>query len=177
MGEVTIVGLAEIKYTQAEDDVLLALGVGACIVVCAFDPRTGRAGMAQVVLPESYDEQSLPAKYVDLAIPSLVRGLIGPDNDPGQVRVALIGGAELSAFHGHGIRVEIGRRNVDAARTALEQLKIRSCAEDCGGNAARTVQFAGDGKIRIKVIGKPEQEGINLNLPAMNDRQREYAAV
>ena len=47
MGEAIMVGLAEIKFTQSPDDVLIALGLGSCISVCAYDAQASVAAGAR----------------------------------------------------------------------------------------------------------------------------------
>lgn len=51
--------------------------------------------------------------------------------------------------------MNIGKRNVEAAKKILDELKIPIVAEDTGGNYGRTIIFySEDGRLEIKTIGK-----------------------
>jgi chemotaxis protein CheD len=162
MGEAIMVGLAEIKFTQSQDDVLIALGLGSCISVCAYDPEARIAAMAHVVLPESTDNDSAAGKFADTAIPHLLESFAKLGASAERIRVALAGGAQLFAFHGTGVRLEIGTRNSEAVKAALEKARLTVVATDLGGSAGRTVHLTGDGRMRVKVIGKTELELVHL---------------
>lgn len=162
MGEAIMVGMAEVKFTQSPDDVLIALGLGSCISVCAYDRGANIAGMAHVVLPESHDTESAPGKFADTAIPFLLQSLIDLGASPDRVRVAIAGGAQLFAFQGTGVRLEIGPRNMQAIKVALERANLRVVADDLGGTAGRTVQLTGNGKVKVKSVGKTEQDLVDL---------------
>ena len=49
MADSLMVGMAEVKTNVKPDDILMALGLGSCVGICAFDPQTGIAGLAHVV--------------------------------------------------------------------------------------------------------------------------------
>jgi chemotaxis protein CheD len=165
MGEAIMVGLAEIKFTQSPEDVLIALGLGSCISVCAFDPLTRIAAMAHIVLPESNDTESSAGKFANTAIPSLIESFVQLGAAASRIRVAIAGGAQLFALHGTGVRLEIGPRNSAAVKAALEAARLTVLASDVGGSAGRTVHLSGDGRVRVKVLGKAEQELVHLGQP------------
>jgi len=51
--------------------------------------------------------------------------------------------------------MNIGKRNVEAAKKVLQDLGISIVAEDTGGNYGRTIIFySEDGRLEIKTIGK-----------------------
>ena len=165
MGEAIMVGMASVKVTRSPDDILIALGLGSCISVCAYDPRAQVVGMAHVVLPNSTGNEGPAGKFADTAIPLLLRNLLDLGASASTVRIAIVGGAQLFAFHGKGARLEIGLRNVEAVKTALEKAGLTIVAEDLGGSAGRTVQLTGDGQVRVKIIGRAERELVSLGQP------------
>jgi chemotaxis protein CheD len=165
MGEAIMVGMAEIKFTQSPDDILIALGLGSCISVCAYDPQAGVAGMAHVVLPDSEGQEGPVGKFADTAIPFLLQNLLDLGASASGIRIAIIGGAQLFAFHGKGVRLEVGPRNAHAIKTALEKAALTLVSEDLGGSAGRTVQLTGDGRVRVKVTGRVERELVSLGQP------------
>jgi chemotaxis protein CheD len=162
MGEAIMVGMAEIKVTTSPDDILIALGLGSCVGICAYEPNVGVAGMAHVVLPESQGNESANGKFADTAIPGLIRQMVEMGAVTSRIRIAIVGGAQLFAFNGTGVRLEIGPRNARAVTAALEKACIPVVATDLGGSAGRTVHLTGDGRVRLKVIGTAERELISL---------------
>ena len=158
MGEAIMVGMAEVKVTRSRENVLIALGLGSCIGVCAFDPVSKVFGMAHVVLPDSGGNDTAPCKFADKAIPHIIEMMKESGASPGSIKVAIAGGASLFAFNGNGPRMDIGPRNSVAVKSALDKLAIRLSAVDVGGSAGRTVYFDGEGRIRVKTLGQGERE-------------------
>lgn len=165
MAEAIMVGMAEIKLTRSPDDILIALGLGSCIAICAYEPHARIAGMAHVVLPESSGIQTSAGKYADTAIPLLLENLVKQGATAYRIRVAIVGGAQLFGFNGNGVRLEVGTRNAQAVKAALEAAKLSIVATDIGGSAGRTVQLTGDGRVRVKAIGRGEHEVVSLGQP------------
>lgn len=169
MGEAIMVGMAEIKVTRTAEDVLIALGLGSCIGVCLYDPQAQVAGMAHVVLPDSTGYETQPSKFADTAVPLLIQEMERLGATPGRLRAALAGGAQLFAFNGPGPRLEIGPRNAAAVQAAIQQHKICVAASDLGGTSGRTIYFTGEGRVRVKTIGKGERELIMLGAGGVLD--------
>src|SRR5579871_766398 len=157
-----MVGMAEYKVTRKSGEVLVALGLGSCIGVCAFDPTARVAGMAHVVLPQSAGHEQSPGKFADTAIPLLIAQMVQQGASPARLRVALAGGAQLFALGGSGPRMEIGARNAAAVQEILERSRIPIIASDVGGKTGRTVHLFTDGRVRVKTIGQGERDLITL---------------
>jgi chemotaxis protein CheD len=160
MGEIKVVPLAD---ADGEPPVLVAIGVGSCIAVCAYDRFARVAGMAHVVLPESGGHDERPGKYADTAIPVLLEemALYGAVNR--RITVAIAGGAQIFQFGGAASRLEIGSRNADAVRQVLRQHRVTPAAEDVGGKNGRSVRFhVENGLVRIKSLGVGERDLIVL---------------
>lgn len=162
MGEAIMVGMAEVKVSRSQEDVLIALGLGSCIGVCAYDVKARVAGMAHIVLPDSAGFDASPSKFADTAIPHLLEMMIHRGAAANRIRVAIVGGAQLFAFHGSGPRLDIGPRNTTAVKAVLEQCGLELAAVDVGGTAGRSVHMSGDGRVRVRTIGKGERELASL---------------
>jgi chemotaxis protein CheD len=162
MGEAIMVGMAQVKVTQSRDDLLIALGLGSSICICAFDAQASIAAMAHVVLPENHDNETAAGKYADTAIPLLIESMSRNGATSGRIQAAIVGGAQLFAFNGAGVRLEIGPRNIEAVRQALEGACVPVVAADLGGTAGRSVHLTGDGRVRVKVLGRGETELVHL---------------
>lgn len=141
-GSVRTVGMGEIAVARTKER-LQCIGLGSCLAILAFDAETGRAGLAHAVLPRPLDtkEQSGPAKYASLAIRGLVSALMEDGGDLTEVRVALVGGAQLltgAATRGSSLP-QLGERNVEEARLQIRAFGFALVAEDIGGSIGRTV--------------------------------------
>lgn len=162
MGEAIMVGMAEVKVTQSADDMLIALGLGSSICICAFDAQASIAAMAYVVLPENHNNETAAGKYADTAVPLLIEMMSRNGAAADRIRAAIIGGAQLFAFNGTGVRLEIGARNIEAVKAALQAERVPVAATDLGGSTGRSVHLTGDGRVRVKVLGKGETDLVHL---------------
>jgi chemotaxis protein CheD len=122
---------------------LVAYGLGSCVAICLFDPATGVAGMAHVVLPGADPSEQPNPKFAGSALPALVREMaaLGSRRDARRFHARLVGGAQVLAIGGGGSLPRIGEKNAEAVRQALRQAAIPVRAEDLGGGAGRTVRF------------------------------------
>ena len=162
MGEAIMIGMAEVKVTRSPDDVLMALGLGSCIGVCAYDPQAQVAGMAHVVLPSSVGFDPSPGKFADTAIPLLLERMTEWGADEARIQVALVGGAQIFAGNGVKSQLDIGVRNAEAVLSALHSRGIPVLAQDLGGYAGRTISLIANGLVRVKTLGLGERELISL---------------
>lgn len=158
MGEALMVGMAEVKVSTQPDDVFIALGLGSCIGICAYDAQARVAGMAHVVLPQGGNDNHTPGKFANTAIPELLRMMIEAGAAEHRIRVALTGGAQLFAGSETVPRMDVGPRNAEAVKQELAKRSCSVIAVDIGGSAGRTVHLFGDGRIRVKTIGQGERE-------------------
>lgn len=164
MGASIPVGLGEVKVSRQKDDTLVALGLGSCIAICAYDPGSGVAGIAHVVLPESTGQAAgEPGKFADTAVPALLRRMRELGADAGRITVALAGGAQLFSFGGAAPRMDVGARNACAVEDTLKAHGVRVLARDVGGKTGRTVRMAPDtGMVYVRTIGEGERELASL---------------
>ncbi len=162
MGEALMVGMAEVKVSAQPDDVFIALGLGSCIGICAYDPHARVAGMAHIVLPQSSQGDHPPGKFADTAVPELLKLMVEAGATMARIRVALAGGAQLFAGNATLPRMDVGPRNAAAVKQELAKYACTVITADVGGSAGRTIHLFGDGRIRIKTIGQGERELASL---------------
>ena len=176
MGQALMVGMAEVKVSSQPDDVFIALGLGSCIGVCAYDAQAKVAGMAHIVLPQGDNDSHPPGKFANTAIPELLRMMVEAGAAESRIRIALTGGSQLFAVNAAAPRMDVGPRNVEAVRQELSKHKCSVIATDTGGSAGRTVHLFGDGRIRVKTIGQGERElaelGSNAPFVPSNSTER-----
>lgn len=158
----TAVGLGELKYGSREEQVLVCYGLGSCIGLVLSD-RTARAGvMAHVVLPDSSLARGavpVPGKFADTAVPAALAELLRLGGARSRIIARIAGGARMLNVVGAGSKLDIGARNVEAVRVALQQHGISLVAEDTGGSHGRTLQlFVGTGRLLVSTVGRGERE-------------------
>lgn len=166
MSEAQMVGMAEVKVCRSPNDVLMALGLGSCVGICAYDARAGVAGLAHVVLPSSGAAASgtaTPGKFADTAVTLLLEMMKKQGASLDQIVIALAGGAQLFAGNGIGRGLDIGPRNGVAVQAEIQRLRLRLAATDLGGTTGRTVHLMGSGLVRVKTIGKGELPLVDLS--------------
>lgn len=138
------------------DVVLVTLGLGSCVAILLHDPDVQAGGMAHVLLPSRSlaRDASNPAKFPESAVPFLVERLRALGADPRRLVAKLAGGASMFAALMTPGSVQMGERNVVAARNALRAAGIPLAAEAVGGQAGRSVRFTvGSGRAEIRSVG------------------------
>lgn len=157
MGEIIKVGMADLK-TCCSPDGLTTLGLGSCVGVALRDPVTRVGGLVHVMLPDSTairGSQSNLAKFADTGIVELVRQmeLLGARRN--RMTAKLAGGATMFAVSTKSEIGMVGKRNVEASKKCLAELKIPVLSEDTGENYGRTVIFYPEtGDYQIRAVGK-----------------------
>jgi len=152
-----MLSLGEWAVTDDPERELVCLGLGSCVAFCAHDPQTGVAGMAHMVLPDSTNGKpgGAEAKFVDLAIPLVLKEMEALGADRKRLKIHLAGGAQM--LHGASFTdtMLIGKRNAEAAHVVLKQLGLRITSEDTGGESGRTVRLAvATGQLEVSTAQK-----------------------
>jgi chemotaxis protein CheD len=168
MAGVIEIEMGEIKVSSCLTDTLVGYGLGACVGVCVYDPVLKIAGLAHIVLPQRQQcvlpagaktrPEPLPGKFADTGIPFLIEEVCRHGGDIRNLRATIAGGAHIfshGAVDGGPIsRLEIGLRNVNAVKDALEKYEVTLVATDVGGCHGRTVQMrVSDGLVTVRPIG------------------------
>jgi chemotaxis protein CheD len=151
------VGIGEFVVSDRPDDMITTAALGSCVAVCLWDPAAGVAGLLHFLLPDSKINptraQSEPATFADSGIPLLFHAAYTLGAQKKRSKVWLLGGAEVSRPGTEGI-LNVGRRNVLAARGVLWRNGILIDGEVVGGAAPRTVTMAvANGQITVKTDG------------------------
>jgi chemotaxis protein CheD len=154
------VGLGEIHTAVGDDGVLMALGLGSCIGVAVYDPKTRVGGMAHVVLPAPLDPNApRTAKFATVAVPELLKRVVSLGADTRRLVCKLAGGAQVLNTGAMRDNFRIGERNYEAVTSALREAGIRVHASDCGGNGGRSFRLTvADGRTTVKRLGQDWQE-------------------
>lgn len=142
--------MGELAVSSRVGDELVAVGLGSCIGLAMVDREAGAAGLAHVVLPESLGKPGPAPKFADLAVPDLIARLLERGARRTKLEAVLIGGARMFTV---GASLDIGARNAEAVRRALEDAKIPIRAEETGGNRGRTARVTVGGEITSQMAG------------------------
>lgn len=158
MGVEIKVGMADLKVCVSPDSVI-TLGLGSCVGIAIRDPITKIGGLAHIMLPDSTmirNNSNIP-KFADTGIEELVRQVTLKGANRSRLVAKIAGGAQMFGFGSQSESVQVGKRNVEATKKKLAQMKIPILAEDTGKNFGRTVIFYPEtGDYVIRAVGKAE---------------------
>jgi chemotaxis protein CheD len=129
---------------------MMTIGLGSCIGLTMYDPNLKLGAMVHIMLPESAGRMDRPGKYVDTAVPLLVKELVALGCKNRSIIAKIAGGACM--FEYFGTNLNIGERNAVKVRLLLKEHNIELAAEDVGGKVGRSVTFlpANEGKVSIR---------------------------
>jgi chemotaxis protein CheD len=156
-------GATYVRVAQAAvggpDDTLVTLGLGSCVAILLHDEGARVGGLAHVLLPEPAlsRDQGNASKFATTAVPALVQEMARMGARPGRLRARLVGGAAM--FQGLMVpgSLNMGARNILAAREALERAGIPLVAEAVGGDYGRSVRFhVGAGRTTVSSVGRAD---------------------
>jgi chemotaxis protein CheD len=100
-------------------------------------------------------DRTNPAKFAASAVALLLAEMTRLGADAKRVSAKLVGGSSMFANLLPAGGINIGDRNVAAARRALEQHGIRIVAEDVGSDHGRSVHFhLDDGRVEVRSLKK-----------------------
>jgi chemotaxis protein CheD len=161
--EVVNVGVAEYFVTH-NPHTLASYGLGSCVGVALYDDKRNIGGLAHIMLPDSryMTKKGNPGKFADTSIKAMVDEMERLGSKRWDIKAKIAGGACMFTIPGATnprnvpgpcLGMQIGERNIEAAKAALKELKIQLVAEDTGGNYGRTMRFTiSDGKVTVSSI-------------------------
>jgi len=154
----TVVKVAEWAAERGEG-VLVTLGLGSCVAIMLYDAESRAGAMAHVLLPSISlaRDTSNRAKFPETAVPLLIERLKALGADPRRLSAKLAGGASMFSQLATVGTIQMGERNVLAARSALRAAGIPIVREAVGGERGRSVRFhMKDGRVEIRSVGTNE---------------------
>lgn len=155
------IGIAEWGLTSAPGRII-TMGLGSCVGVTIFDPRTRVGGMVHILLPDStqFGELKRPAKFADTGIRLLRQNLLQEGCRSYDLEAKLAGGARMFKFNDSSVKtLNIGERNVEMALKTLAELGIPVKARDTGGDYGRTMILdTENGAVYVKTVGRTVKE-------------------
>ena len=154
-----MVRMGELAVSRTPGDVLVSIGLGSCIGLCLIDRRRQAVGLAHVMLP-SGGPGDTPGKFAPSAVPALVEELQQLGAVKSSLEAVLVGGAQMFSFGNAGAgRLDVGARNGEATRAALDAARIPVIADATGGSTGRTVRLlVEEPRVIVKEAGAGERE-------------------
>jgi chemotaxis protein CheD len=157
----TMVRMAEHAASKDGGEVLVTLGLGSCIGCALVDIEAKVAGLAHIVLPESWANSAAaasapPGKFANTAVPHLVKELERLGARKNRLKAVLCGGAHMFSSTGgaKSPALEIGRRNNEETVKALKAAGIPIRASEVGGTKGRSVEVhVSSGEVFVRTVG------------------------
>ncbi|MGI6096660.1 MAG: chemotaxis protein CheD [Dethiobacteria bacterium] len=159
--DVLQVKIADLQAAR-NSGLLITVGLGSCLGVSLYDAQNKVAGLAHILLADSkpFKENGRfgnPAKFVDTAIPLLMKKMTALGGIPEKFVAKIAGGSQI--FYSANNLSNIGEKNIKAARKILDFYQVPIVGEDVGGNYGRTMRlFVNSGRVLISTAGKGERE-------------------
>jgi len=117
--------------------------LGSCLGISMWDPSLRTGVLAHVMLPAPGDGTvGTSAKYVEFAVPEMVRLMLDGGSFRHRLVAKLAGGAAM--FSRESLVASIGVRNIEEAKRQLALAQVPLVAEDTGQAHARTIELALD---------------------------------
>lgn len=153
-GREVLVRVADLRSGLA-DDTLVTVGLGSCVAILLYDAEARVGGMAHILLPSPAlsRRDSNPAKFPQTAVPKLLELMATEGARPQRITARLAGGASMFAALAPPGTIQMGERNLVAARQVLNAHRVPLVGEAVGGDFGRTVRFrVCDGRVEISTV-------------------------
>jgi chemotaxis protein CheD len=116
--------------------------LGSCVTICLWDARLRIGGMNHYLLPDGV-ESGGRFRFGVAAIRGLIDGLTRHGSRRHDLQAKVFGGAcVMEAFS--NLTQHVGQRNVDLAKSMLENERIATAVWDVGGSRGRKIIFHTD---------------------------------
>ncbi len=153
-----VVRVGELVVEKGEV-VLTAYGLGSCVAIMVSDVEAQVGGMAHILLPSPTlaRRDANPGRFPQTAVPKLMGELLEQGAALKRLTARLVGGASMFSQLTPPGAMQIGERNVLAAKSALREAGVLVVGEATGGAKGRTVRFnAGTGVVTIRTVGEDD---------------------
>ena len=159
-GRELLVRVADLRAGVA-NDILVTVGLGSCVAILLHDAEARVGGLAHVLLPSPAlaRRDANPAKFPQSAVPRLLQLMTAEGARPDRITARLVGGASMFAALAPPGTVQMGERNLVAARQALSSHGLPLVGEAVGGDFGRTVRLrVRDGRVEVSTVSHGVQQ-------------------
>jgi len=154
------VSMSEMKIAKAPG-VMITRGLGSCLGITIYDSIKKIGAMAHPMLPDidKAKIKSNPFRFVNSVINKMVEDLQKQGCLKRNLVAKLFGGAHMFSFIAQDSILNVGERNIDMAKSVLQNQGIKIAAEELRGSIGRTIELnLENGKVNIKTISCEEKE-------------------
>ncbi len=137
----------------AQGDSVLRTLLGSCLGLVLYERRLRIGGLAHIVLPTApAGPCELPGKFVDTAVPALIRKMEQlADGASLKLWAKIAGGANMFTT---AAAKTIGAQNIEAVELVLQEWRIPVIARHLGGESGRRMALdTATGTVTIDVVG------------------------
>lgn len=155
-----VVRVADLKV-GGEADILVTIGLGSCVAIILHDPVAKVGGLAHVLLPSPAltRRNDSPGKVPQTAVPKLLEEMHARGASSRRITARLVGGASMFASLSAPGTIQMGERNVVAARQVLHANTLPITAEAVGGDYGRTVRLRiADGRVEVSSVAHGQSQ-------------------
>lgn len=151
-----IVGVADMKISDQDGDVIVTHALGSCLGIAVHDPVAKVGGLLHVMMPTSDinpDKARVnPYLFVDTGVPAFFQQVFARGGLRGRLEVRVAGGANVQG--GAADRFAVGKRNYTVLRKMFWKNGVMIKAEDVGGTWPRTMYLeVGTGRVWLSTGG------------------------
>ena len=153
-GREVVVRVADLRIGVG-DDILITVGLGSCVAILLYDAEARVGGLAHILLPTPALSRmdGNPAKFPQSAVPRLIELMVADGASAGRITARLAGGASMFAALAPPGTIQMGERNLVAARQALNSHDVPLVGEAVGGDFGRTVRMqVSDGRVEVITV-------------------------
>ncbi len=152
-----IVGVADMKISETDGDVLITYALGSCLGITVYDPEVKVGGLLHVMLPLSTIDPKKavdnPFMFVDTGVTQLFLKCYKAGAKKQRMLVKVAGGAS-SHENEEDDHFQIGKRNFTIFRKLLWKNDVLLRAQEVGGTVSRTLSLeVGSGNVNVKING------------------------
>jgi chemotaxis protein CheD len=158
-GRELLVRVADLQIGTA-GDVLVTVGLGSCVAILLHDAEARVGGLAHILLPSPAlaRPDGNPAKFPHSAVPRLLQLMTSQGARSNRITGRLAGGASMFAALAPPGTIQMGERNLVAARRALHECGVPLVGEAVGGDFGRTVRMrVADGRVEVSTVAHGTQ--------------------
>jgi len=152
-----LVNLAPGDLYVSREPTVVSTVLGSCVAVCLHSPRHEVGAICHGILPRGKGDRSDCGRFVDCALEYMLNDLYSRFGVESHELVAkLFGGAmNLSGPNGRPPAINVGDRNIDAARKTLQRHRLQIAAEQVGGGVGRRLLFfTHTGRVLLKRLSE-----------------------
>jgi chemotaxis protein CheD len=141
------------ELAVAERPALVSTVLGSCVAVTLFSPRLGVGAICHAMLPMAAGRPGF--KFVDSSLQHMLQRFVALGVAKAELVAKLFGGADMFQPTQPSATQSVGRQNIQAATTLLQQQGVRLAAADTGGRQGRKLLFySHTGEVLLKRLGQ-----------------------